>query len=155
MNIFTFLIYLVTFGVICLVLIKLMSYTFKRNKMSFRESMDLVDLPIVTFYNGERKLNFLLDTGSNVSYINEVLVDGLEIEETGKNDSFMGIDGCKHHVRLIEMELMYKGKTKYTEVFHVANLSGAFDIIKQENGTSIHGILGSKFFEKIQLYIGF
>ena len=38
--------------------------------MSFKEAMDLVELPVVTFYNGDKKLNFLLDTGSNMCVIN-------------------------------------------------------------------------------------
>ena len=42
----------------------------KRVNMSFKEAMDLVELPVVTFLNGKEKLNFLLDTGSNISQIN-------------------------------------------------------------------------------------
>ena len=41
-------------------------------KISFRESMDLVQLPIVTFMNNGKKLNFLLDTGASYSSINEL-----------------------------------------------------------------------------------
>ena len=44
------------------------------SQMSFRESMDLTDLPVVTFYQGNKKVNFLLDTGSNDSIINEEAV---------------------------------------------------------------------------------
>ena len=49
----------------------------KRNgepHMSFKESMDLVELPIITFYNNGKKLNFLLDTGANNSIINLSLI---------------------------------------------------------------------------------
>ena len=58
----------------------------KRNnsKISFKEAMDLVELPVVTFYNGDTKLNFLLDTGSNVSYINNSIIPLLVHEKTGK-----------------------------------------------------------------------
>lgn len=31
----------------------------KRVNMSFKEAMDLVELPVVTFYNGNKKLNFI------------------------------------------------------------------------------------------------
>ena len=33
--------------------------------MSFQNSMDLAELPVVTFRQGDKKINFLLDTGSN------------------------------------------------------------------------------------------
>ena len=42
----------------------------RKESMSFREAIDLVGLPIVTFYQGDRKYNFLLDTGANLSVIN-------------------------------------------------------------------------------------
>ena len=45
------------------------------SKISFKEAMDLAELPVVTFYNGDVKLNFLLDTGSNISYINKSIVE--------------------------------------------------------------------------------
>ena len=40
-------------------------------KMSFKESMDLAEMPVVTFYQGDKKFNFLLDTGSNYSHISK------------------------------------------------------------------------------------
>ena len=38
----------------------------KSSEISFREAMDLAELPVITFYNGDKKINFLLDTGSNI-----------------------------------------------------------------------------------------
>ena len=45
--------------------------------MSFREALDLVGLPIVTFYQGDKKLNFLLDTGANLSVINKAALESV------------------------------------------------------------------------------
>ena len=42
----------------------------KKVEMSFGEALDLTGLPIVTFTQGEHKLNFLLDSGANKSVIN-------------------------------------------------------------------------------------
>lgn len=56
----------------------------KKVNMSFKEAMDLVELPVVTFFNGDKKLNFLLDTGSNISQINSSilpLLDYKKVEE--------------------------------------------------------------------------
>ena len=41
-----------------------------RKKISFKEAIDLTELPVVTFISKGRKLNFLLDTGANNSILN-------------------------------------------------------------------------------------
>ena len=65
----------------------------KVGRISFRESMDLVELPIVTFMNNGKKLNFLLDTGASYSSINEAALEGLSYVETGETGFGMGIEG--------------------------------------------------------------
>ena len=118
----------------------------KRNKISFRESLDLVDLPIVTFKNNNIKLNFLLDTGSDVSYINKEVLSQLQYETTNILDHFMAASGEVQIVNIVKMSLLYKDKKEYDERFSIADLSKAFNAIKSENGVTIHGILGNSFF---------
>ena len=91
----------------------------KKNKISFRESLDLVDLPIVTFKNNNIKLNFLLDTGSNVSYINKEVLSQLQYETTNRIDQFMGASGEVQVVNIIKMSLLYKDKKDYIEYFSI------------------------------------
>lgn len=128
----------------------------KRNnsKISFKEAMDLVELPVVTFYNGDKKLNFLLDTGSNVSYINNSVLSSLVHEKTGKEMNTMGIDGNKVSNQFCRMSVAYKNQV-FEEEFSIADLEEAFSVIKQESGVQIHGILGSKFFEKYKYVLDF
>ena len=52
-----------------------------RINMSFKEAMDLVELPVVTFYNGDKKFNFLLDTGATISVINSNILDNFTHEK--------------------------------------------------------------------------
>ena len=63
----------------------------KNQEMEFKTSMDLSGLPIITFYQGKKKYNFLLDTGSNISYVN--IKSDVEVEKTGVKDVFMGASG--------------------------------------------------------------
>ena len=49
-----------------------------RSKISFMESMNLTDLPVITFTNNDTKLNFLLDTGSDSSYINNSILNNIQ-----------------------------------------------------------------------------
>ena len=128
----------------------------KRNnsKISFKEAMDLVELPVVTFYNGDTKLNFLLDTGSNVSYINSSIIPLLVHEKTDKEMNTMGIEGNKVSNQFCKMSVTYKNQV-FEEEFSIADLDEAFGVVKQESGVQIHGILGSKFFERYKYVLDF
>lgn len=124
------------------------------SKISFKEAMDLVELPVVTFMNGDKKLNFLLDTGSNVSYINNSVLPLLVHEKTGKEMNTMGIDGNKVNNQFCKMSVTYKNQV-FEDEFSIADLEEAFSVIKQESGVQIHGILGSKFFERYKYVLDF
>ena len=128
----------------------------KRNnsKISFKEAMDLVELPVVTFYNGDKKLNFLLDTGSNVCYINSCIIPLLVHEKTDKEMDTIGIEGNKVSNQFCKMSVTYKNRV-FEEEFSIADLDGAFSVVKQESGVQIHGILGSKFFERYKYVLDF
>lgn len=124
------------------------------SKISFKEAIDLTGLPIVTFFNGDRKLNFILDTGSNMSYINSSIISLLDHKKTGKNQETVGIEGNKINTQQCSMPVTYKNQ-RFEEEFDIIDLDNAFNIIKQESGVQIHGILGSKFFEKYKYVLDF
>lgn len=124
------------------------------SKISFRESMDLTELPIITFYNGDKKLNFLLDTGSNVSHINSSVIHLLDHTKTDQKTDTIGMEGNKVSNDICKMTVYYRNQ-RFEEDFIISDLNDAFDIIKQEDGVQIHGILGSKFFEKYKYILDF
>lgn len=126
----------------------------KNSRISFKEAMDLVELPVVTFYNGDKKLNFLLDTGSNVSYINSSVVPALDYQEVDKEMDVIGIEGNKVSSKFCKMTVAYKSQ-KFEEEFSITDLDEAFAVVKQESGVQIHGILGSKFFERYKYILDF
>ena len=128
----------------------------KRNnsKISFKEAMDLTELPVVTFYNGDKKLNFLLDTGSNASHINSSIINLLDHTKTNQKTDIIGMEGNKVSNDICKMTIYYKNQ-KFEEDFIISDLNDAFDVIKQEDGVQIHGILGSKFFEKYKYILDF
>lgn len=123
-------------------------------EISFKEFLDLTDLPIISFYIGDQKLNFLLDTGSNNSIINESIIETLP--HTKKEDTVVtfGMEGNKVINSYGELKLYYKNK-EFVDDFTIMNLDNAFDQIKQESGVQIHGILGNRFFEKYGYILNF
>ena len=126
----------------------------KNSEISFREAMDLAELPVITFYNGDRKINFLLDTGSNISYLNKSIVSSLVVESTGEESNIIGIEGNKVNCKICKMIIKRKNQ-KFEEEFSIADLDKAFRIVKEESGVQIHGILGSRFFEKYKYVLDF
>lgn len=126
----------------------------KRENMSFREAMDLVELPIVTFYNKDTKLNFLLDTGSDLSYINKSILFSLEYEEVNESMNIISVGGNSQSLGCCDMTVTYRNQ-KFIDRFYVSDLDEAFGAIKAETGVQIHGILGSKFFAKYKYILDF
>ena len=78
----------------------------KNQVMEFRSAMELTGLPIITFYQGKEMYNFLLDTGSNISYVNSK--SSIQVEKTGSKDVFMGSDGTDRDCEIYSTELMDK-----------------------------------------------
>ena len=126
----------------------------KSSEISFREAMDLAELPVITFYNGDKKINFLLDTGSNISYLNESIVSSLVTESTGEASNIIGIEGNKVNCKICKMIIRRKNQ-EFEEEFSIADLDKAFSIVKKESGVQIHGILGSRFFGKYKYVLDF
>ena len=125
-----------------------------KSKISFKEAMDLVELPIITFNNKDHKLNFLLDTGSNVSYINKSILTSLDYQMLDKEMPAFGMEGNKINSPFCSMNVSYREQT-FNEEFSISDLDNAFNIIKKEDGVQLHGILGSKFFEKYRYVLDF
>lgn len=126
----------------------------KRENMSFREAMDLVELPIVTFYNKDTKLNFLLDTGSDLSYINKSILPSLEYKEVNESRNIISVGGNSQSIGCCDMTVIYKNQ-KFIDRFYISDLDEAFEAIKAETGVQIHGILGNKFFTRYKYILDF
>lgn len=123
---------------------------------SLKESMDLVELPIITFYVGDKKLNFLLDTGSNLSHINAAVLDSIPYTPLNVTSEIAGIEGNKQETGFCELYVKTTNEgSEFIEMFAVSDLSGSFGIVKEESGVQLHGILGSVFFKKYKYIIDF
>lgn len=120
--------------------------TKKRNKyaMSFQTSIDLANLPIVTFYQGIKKYNFLLDTGT----MGNIIDSNCDIIKTPieGNSTITGATGDKVIATFAKVKLYYKELVFNTET-QITDMSKPFAILKNETGVTIHGLLGTDFFK--------
>lgn len=129
-------------------------YKSYNKKISFREAMDLVDLPIVTFYNEGAKFNFILDSGASLSVINSSIIDSFPHTKSDYSGTLFGMEGNKVDVSYIEASIKHKDTT-YDEVFQVVDMSAPFGTLKEDFGVNVHGILGNSFFKKYKYILDF
>ena len=125
-----------------------------KDAMSFQAGMDLAELPVVTFYQGEQKINFLLDTGSNNCVIDSTFLKKIKHTMCDTQTNLTGLEGNTQRAGICIIEMSYKDKS-YKSAFVVQDLSAAFNSIKQETGVTIHGMLGSKFFNAFKYVLDF
>lgn len=124
------------------------------DKISFRETMNLAGLPIVTFRQGESKFNFILDTGAFSSIIDYRVLDKLQYTELEGKSIGYGIDGKEHSMSRVGIVLTYKDKD-YSDVFRVLDMSTSFDALKRDYGVTVHGLLSSSFFERYKYVLNY
>lgn len=122
--------------------------------MSFKEGMALTELPIVTLYQGEKSFNFLLDTGSNDNVLDKAALKKIKHLPSSGIHRLYGIDGNVKEVQVYTISLSYKGRD-FVYDYLVHDLSVAFKQIKDETGVTLHGMLGSKFFNKYKYVLDF
>ena len=126
----------------------------KYDEISFRQGFDLTKLAIATFYQGEEKLNLLLDTGSNTNIINKKVLERLKYELSGDKVELQGIEGQQKSENECIIELIHKD-VLYRCPFTISDLSKPFSNIKKESGVTLHGIIGTEFFNKYKYVLDF
>lgn len=111
---------------------------------SFETTVTELGLIYATFTCNGKAMNFILDTGSNISYVDAAAVSEMDLELHECNDSVMGLGGSK------VMDYYCSLKLETPETVTVIDLpindfSGPFGVIERENGVKIHGLLGNNF----------
>lgn len=125
-----------------------------KKQVSFKEAIDLTGLPIVTFKQGENKINLLLDTGSSKSVILPSVLNVFKHGKLNEEGTVYGMEGNIIETVFVSMDFILNN-SNYSEKFQVVDMSSAFNAIKQDTGVTIHGILGNSFFENYGYVLDF
>ena len=138
------------------IILRAFYYTKKRDegRISFKESIDLVSLPVITFMSNGRKLNFLLDSGSSTSFINVKSLEGSSHKMLEKRGKTYGMEGVEKDNRTCIVDFQYK-TMNFTVELCALDLSMSFDKLKSDTGVQMDGILGCEFFGKYKSVIDF
>lgn len=116
--------------------------------ISFRESLLLTQLPIIPLYHNGAILKFVLDTGSSSSVINEQIVNNLSFTPTSESFDVIGIEGNVKKTNVIKIDLNYDDDISFSHTFRVLDMTKMNEVIKQETGMVIDGLLGSDVMAK-------
>ena len=112
------------------------------------------NIPIVTFYQGDKELNFIIDTGSDDNVISKEALDSIEYEMIDYKGIVYGIGG-NYDVEGCNITFEYEGET-FTGMFIVSdNLREAFASIRKCHAIPLHGMLGSKFLKENNIVLDF
>ena len=106
-------------------------YSRHGDEMSFREAMDLAELPVVTFYQGTEKFNFLLDTGSNHSHISVEAAERIKGVPMVGSENVQGVGGAMAVDRAVNVTIEYKSKSYEVLLLVGEHLSDTFRAIKE------------------------
>ena len=132
-----------------------------RAEISIRESIYYTKMPLfpIELENGER-VNFILDSASNVSHINEDDLDLFVHNETENSQSVMGIEGNCQDVDKAKIVFSYKNNVFDIEACK-SNLSKTFKHFSQEikkmydTDVKVVGLLGNDFLTKYGYVLDF
>ena len=125
------------------------------DSMDFRSGLNLTGLPIISLEQGDKVFNFILDTGSSVNVIDSNILDQIEHRMIDNKDaSLYGMEGNRLPVGVCNITLGYKDKT-YPYDYLIRDMSKAFSNLKKDHGATVHGLLGSSFFNKYRYILDF
>lgn len=126
-------------------------------ELSFKDSLALTGLPIIVIEEKSLgNINLLVDSGSSHSIINKGVIENLYDMKLAvlPNNTIHGINGSNNdYCGSITLELK---NSKYLEhTFQIVDIQEMVTSMKQENGVTLHGILGSDFFSSYNSIIDY
>lgn len=125
--------------------------------VSFSKGFKSPNVPLATFYQGEKELIFLLDTGSEYNVTTKKTLDRIEHTILNNGDNTHTLSGVGGTEEVSNCTISFScGKESYSVDFLVSNsIDAAVEMIRQEHGITIDGILGSLFLKEHNVVMDF
>lgn len=122
----------------------------------FEDNIIDVKLPIIPVKVGNKRMNFLVDSGSEQNHINKNDLKNVKHTMLDKCIEVYGMEGNRTVVPYCALNLAYTKDCKFNDVeFLVTDLSGAFDNMKKDHNIKVHGIIGSQFLRDMGFVIDY
>lgn len=121
---------------------------------SFSKGFTSPNLPIVTFFQEDKELNFIIDTGSDDNVINKEALSNISYEKIEHKGTLAGVGGI-YEVEACNISFQL-GDESFTAKFLISdNLKEAFDNIRHCHAIPLHGMIGSKFLMENNIVLDF
>ena len=121
---------------------------------SFSQGFTSPNVPIATFHQGDKELNFIIDTGSDDNVINKEALKDIEYEMIEHEGTLAGIGGV-FNVQACKISFQHD-EDKFSAKFLISDhLQQAFDNIRKAHAIPLHGMLGSEFLMQNNLVLDF
>ena len=112
------------------------------------------NIPIATFYQGDKELNFIIDTGSDDNIVSKDFLPDIKHEKLDYKGTLSGVGGV-YEVEGCTITFTHENES-FTGMFIVSDtLKEAFDKIRACHGIQLHGMLGSKFLRENNIVLDF
>lgn len=139
-------------------IINLTEAKYRRTNSSCGFEDNIIDakLPIIPIKVGNKRMNFLVDSGSEQNHINKNDLKKIKHTMLEKYSELYGMEGNKVLVPYCSLNLVYTKDCKFNDVeFLVTDLSGAFDNMEKDHNIKVHGIIGSQFLRDMGFVIDY
>lgn len=116
------------------------------------------NLPIIALSNNGKVLNFLIDSGSNISHICKEYLQDIDAEMIGTytQGEVTGLGGKNTGITMCSTTLKDTVGHNYKVKLSVSNqLMDVMKTIESSTGITIHGLLGTDFLQKYNYVIDF
>ena len=122
--------------------------------ISLHKGFTSPNIPIVTFYQEEKELNFIIDTGSDDNVISNEALNDIQYEMLEHQGTLAGVGGI-YEVKACNVSFTHENES-FTAKFLISDtLKDAFDNIRKVHAISLHGMLGSKFLREKGMVLDF
>lgn len=134
---------------------------FMKNKEVPKESISIKkympgNLPIITLTNNGIALNFLIDTGSNISHICPKVLKDIKYTVENSNTSISGIGGMTNESAICKAKFKDSLSKEYDiQLVISSSLEQSAECIKEATGVEVHGLLGTNFLQEYKYVINF
>ncbi len=116
------------------------------------------DLPVITLTNNGVALNFLIDTGSNISHICPSAATLIELQHTKADEKkeVAGLGALNQGVTMCSAKFKDTLSKEYEVELSISKeLEETAKYIKKNTGIEIHGLLGTDFLQNYKYVIDF
>lgn len=121
---------------------------------SFAKGFTSPNLPLVTFKQGNKEFNFIIDTGSDDNVVTKETLNEIEYEKIQHEGTLAGVGGV-FEVEACNISFQIE-EENFTAKFLISDrLKEAFDNIREAHAIQLHGMVGSKFLRDNNIVLDF